>query len=114
MVVYGIPNCSTVKKACQWLDAHGITYTFHDYKKKGISSEKLADWMTIHSWEKLINRAGTTYRKLPDEVKAAIQSKEAAQAAMIQQPSMIKRPIIEWQGQVIVGFDETVYTTFVN
>lgn len=109
MVVYGIPNCSTVKKACAWLTAHGIDFTFHDYKKKGITADKLSEWMRLHPWEKLVNRSGTTYRKLSDEEKTAIQSAESAQKILMAQPSMIKRPILEWPGQVIVGFDETMY-----
>lgn len=84
---------------------------FMTIRKKGYP-QKLTEWMAIHPWEKVINRASTTFRKLPDEVKVSIQSQEAAQAVMVQQPSMIKRPIIEWQGQVIVGFDETTYQSF--
>lgn len=114
MVVYGISNCSTVKKARVWLETHGVTYTFHDYKKQGISQEKLDEWMAVHPWEKLLNRAGTTFRKLTDDEKLTIVSPERAQDLMMAQPSVIKRPIIEWAGGLVVGFDEGVYAQFVD
>lgn len=112
MVVYGIPNCSTVKKARTWLEDHGVSYTFHDYKKAGISTEKLASWMAVHPWSVLVNRAGTTFRKLTDEEKARINSPEAAQTLMMAQPSVIKRPIVEWNGQIVVGFDPETFAQF--
>ena len=96
------------------MDENGIEYTFHDYKKVGISAEKLADWMAVHPWEKLVNRMGTTFRKLSDEEKAAIHSPEAAQQLMIAQPSVIKRPIIEWEGRLFVGFDTDLYAQFLG
>lgn len=114
MVVYGIPNCSTVKKARTWLEENGIQYTFHDYKKHGITVEKLSEWMGAHPWEKLVNRAGTTFRKLSDEEKLAIVSPEAAQVLMMAQPSVIKRPIIEWNGPLVVGFDAMEYAQFLD
>ncbi len=103
ITVYGIPNCDTVKKARAWLDARGCGYVFHDYKKAGISADKLAAWCDAAGWEAVLNRAGTTFKKLPDERKADLDRSRAI-ALMQELPSIIKRPIVETGGKVHVGF----------
>ena len=103
--LYGIPNCDTVKKARAWLDAKGITYVFHDYKKAGITADKLAHWCGVGGWETVLNRAGTTFKKLPEAAKADLDQANAI-ALMVEQPSMIKRPIVEHGGGLLVGFKE--------
>lgn len=103
---YGIPNCDTVKKARAWLDARGIAYAFHDYKKEGADPAKLDGWIADQGWETLLNRAGTTFRKLPDADKQGIDAAKAARL-MLEQPSMIKRPVIEYPGGLLVGFRES-------
>ncbi len=102
--IYGIPNCDTVKKARHWLDAAGIAYDFHDYKKQGADPARLSAWADAAGWEVLLNRRGTTFRKLPEERKAAIDRDQAI-ALMVEQPSLIKRPVVEYAGGVLVGFD---------
>ncbi len=102
---YGIPNCDTVKKARDWLDGQGIGYTFHDYKKQGIDEAKLAEWVEQAGWEKVLNRAGTTFRKLPDDMKAGID-KDKAIAIMAAHTSTIRRPIVEYPKGLMVGFNE--------
>ena len=101
--LYGIPNCDTVKKARTWLDARGVAYRFHDYKKAGIAAEKLAQWCGEAGWDKVLNRAGTTFKKLPDAAKADLDQAKAI-GLMREQPSMIKRPIVEHDGRLLVGF----------
>jgi Spx/MgsR family transcriptional regulator len=103
--VYGIPNCDTVKKARTWLDGQGIAYEFHDYKKAGIAAAKLKVWCKALGWETVLNRAGTTFRRLPDDAKAGLNQSKAT-ALMIEQPSMIKRPIVEYEGGLLVGFKQ--------
>lgn len=105
LTLYGIPNCDTVKKARTWLDAQGIGYTFHDYKKAGADAAKLAAWCEAAGWDKVLNRAGTTFRKLPDADKADLDQAKAV-AVMAANPSCIKRPIIEHPGGLLVGFKE--------
>lgn len=105
---YGIPNCDTVKKARAWLDAHGIAYAFHDYKKEGADRQKLERWVTAKGWETLLNRAGTTFRKLPDTDKENVTEKKAL-ALMLAQPSMIKRPVLDAGGRITVGFKPEIY-----
>lgn len=109
--VYGIPNCNTVKKARTWLDEKGIPYTFHDYKKKGITAEKIADWCNYYPWEKLVNKAGTTWKQLSDEEKAAVMDAKTASDLMIAKNSVIKRPLIEDESgrAVALGFSEKEY-----
>jgi arsenate reductase len=102
---YGIPNCDTVKKARTWLDAKGLAYTFHDYKKEGADPAKLKTWVDAKGWEVLLNRAGTTFRKLPDAAKEGIDAAKAI-ALMVEQPSTIKRPVVEHPGGLLVGFKE--------
>ena len=103
--LYGIPNCSTVKKARAWLDARKISYTFHDYKKAGAEPQKLKLWCKDAGWEAVINRSGTTFRKLPDAAKSNLDSSKAI-ALMLEQPSMIRRPLVEYSGGLLLGFDE--------
>jgi Spx/MgsR family transcriptional regulator len=108
ITIYGIKNCDTMKKARAWLDKHGVAYAFHDYKTVGIERERLERWAREVGWETLLNRAGTTFRKLPDNDKAAITEKKAI-ALMLEQPSMIKRPVLEAKGELIVGFKPETY-----
>lgn len=103
ITLYGIPNCDTVKKARGWLDEHGLAYTFHDYKKQGADPVRLRDWVEQAGWEKVLNRAGTTFRKLPDADKAGLDAAKAV-AIMAANPSCIKRPIVEHDGGLLVGF----------
>jgi Spx/MgsR family transcriptional regulator len=105
LALYGIPNCDTVKKARKWLDARGIAYVFHDYKKAGITPERIAGWCDELGWEAVLNRAGTTFRKLPDAAKANLDQTKAV-ALMGEQPSMIRRPVVEHPGGLLVGFNE--------
>lgn len=103
LTLYGIPNCDTVKKARAWLDSHGVAYAFHDYKKAGIDAASLGRWIDALGWETVLNRAGTTFRKLSDGDKADLD-REKAIALMLGQPSMIKRPIVEGDGVLVAGF----------
>jgi arsenate reductase (glutaredoxin) len=103
VTVYGIPNCDTVKKARNWLDAAGVAYAFHDYKKAGADAGKLAAWCDAAGWETVLNRAGTTFKKLPDADKADLNQAKAI-ALMLSQPSMIKRPVVEHPRGLLVGF----------
>ncbi len=105
ITLYGIPNCDTVKKARTWLDAHGVSYVFHDYKKAGITAAKVKMWCKAFGWESVLNRAGTTYKKLPDDAKSDLDQAKAI-ALMIEQPSMIKRPIVEHGGGLLIGFKQ--------
>jgi arsenate reductase (glutaredoxin) len=100
---YGIPNCDTVKKARDWLAGRGIAYTFHDYKKQGADAARIAGWIEQAGWEKVLNRAGTTFKKLPDADKANIDAAKAA-LLMAANPSCIKRPVLEHPGGLLVGF----------
>ena len=106
--IYGIPNCDTMKKARAWLTSAGVEYEFHDYKKSGVTAEHLQRWASQVGWEKLLNRAGTTFRKLSPETKENINEAKAFEL-MIEQPSMIKRPVLEANGQILVGFQPESY-----
>lgn len=108
ITLYGIKNCDSVKRARQWLDAHGIAYTFHDYKASGIDAARLGDWSAKVGWERLLNRAGTTFRKLSDDDKHGLDERKALRL-MVAHPSMIKRPIIESGDELLVGFDLAMY-----
>jgi len=108
ITIYGIKNCETMKKARAWLEKHGVAYAFHDYKTAGIERERLEGWARAVGWETLLNRAGTTFRKLPDKDKASITEKKAI-ALMLDQPSMIKRPVLDVKGKLIVGFKPETY-----
>lgn len=103
VTLYGIPNCDTVKKARAWLDAHGIAYAFHDYKKAGADPARLAAWIAAAGPDRVLNRAGTTFRKLPPAEREGLDS-ESAIALMVAQPSCIRRPIVEHPGGLLVGF----------
>ena len=108
VTIYGIKNCDTMKKARAWLDAHGVGYVFHDYKAAGIESKVLQAWSRAVGWEMLLNRAGTTFRKLPESDKEKITEKKAI-ALMLAQPSMIKRPVLAVGENLIVGFKPDTY-----
>jgi Spx/MgsR family transcriptional regulator len=103
VTLYGIPNCDTVKKARVWLDGQGIAYAFHDYKRQGADPARLARWCAAAGWEKVLNRAGTTFRKLSNADKADLDEGKAIRL-MTAQPSMIKRPVVEHPGGLLVGF----------
>ena len=104
--LYGIPNCDTVKKARNWLDARGLEYTFHDYKKEGADPVKLEEWIVAHGLDTVLNKRGTTWRKLSDEEKADAADSHKAVKLLVQHPSMIKRPVVEHLGSSLVGFKE--------
>ncbi|WAC71156.1 ArsC family reductase [Roseateles sp. SL47] len=110
ITVYGIPNCDTVKKARTWLDEQGLTYQFHDYKKQGVPADQLPHWLESLGWEKVLNRAGTTWRKLDEATKASVTDAASAAAVMVAQPSVIKRPLVEWaDGRLTVGFSADLF-----
>jgi len=108
ITIYGIKNCDTMKKARAWLDSHGVSYDFHDYKTAGIAKDKLKQWSEEVGWETLLNRAGTTFRQLPDADKEGLNSNKAL-ALMLGQPSMIKRPVLDLGNKRVVGFKPEVY-----
>ena len=106
ITLYGIPNCDTVKKARAWLTGEGVGYTFHDFKKQGVPPERLDHWLATAGWQKLLNRQGTTWRKLDPAAQARASDAAGARALMLEQPSVIKRPVVEWDGKAVtVGFD---------
>jgi arsenate reductase len=107
-VMYGIKNCDTIKKARDWLAGHGVAYDFHDYKASGIDRAHLQAWCSEHGWETVLNRVGTTFRKLPDADRAGIDEAKAIDL-MLAQPSMIKRPVLDLGGKTIVGFKPERY-----
>lgn len=109
ITLYGIPNCDTVKKARTWLDANGVAYTFHDFKKSGINSGLIQTWLRDVAWDVLVNRKGTTWRALDDNRKAAITDAKSATALMIESPSIIKRPVLVTAGTTHVGFSADLY-----
>lgn len=103
MILYGISNCDTVKKARRWLDEQGVAYRFHDVRKDGLDAARLQNWIDAVGWEKLLNKAGTTFRKLPDAQKDGLDA-ASAKALMLDQPAMIRRPVVEGADAVSVGF----------
>jgi len=104
--LYGIPNCDTVKRARTWLDGHGVAYRFHDFKKEGVPGPALDQWLGALGWEALVNRRGTTWRRLDDAARAAVVDSASARAALLANPSLIKRPVAEWPGgETTAGFD---------
>ncbi|HWU82218.1 MAG TPA: ArsC family reductase [Methylophilaceae bacterium] len=110
MKLYGIPNCNTVKKAREWLDTHGVAYTFHDFKKQGIDDATLDAWLTQQPWEKLVNRAGMTWRSLSDDEKAEVKDNASAATLMRTKTSVIKRPVLVSEGRILaLGFDADKY-----
>jgi arsenate reductase (glutaredoxin) len=108
ITIYGIKNCDTMKKARTWLDAHDVTYAFHDYKAEGIDKASLERWAKAVGWDVLLNRAGTTFRTLPETDKEELNEKKAI-ALMMAQPSMIKRPVLDVGGKLLVGFKPEAY-----
>ena len=110
VTVYGISNCDTIKKARKWLEKAGIDYRFHDYRKDGLTLEQLTFWADQLGWEQLLNRRGTTWRKLPEEQKANIDQ-DSALALMLEHPAMIKRPLVVTADSQILGFSEDLYKT---
>ena len=111
--LYGIKNCDTMKKARSWLDSHGVQYEFHDYKTAGIDPAVLARWCSVVGWETLLNRAGTTFRKLPDAQKQDLSERKAV-SLMLAQPSMIKRPVLQYGKRLLVGFKPEDYERVVH
>ena len=107
--LYGIRNCDTVKKARSWLDARGVAYDFHDYKSAGVDRSQLAAWAAELGWEKLLNRGGTTFRKLPDADKDGLDEARAIDL-MLAQPSMIRRPLLDFGDRRMIGFHESLYS----
>jgi arsenate reductase len=108
VTIYGIKNCDTMKKARAWLDARGVVYAFHDYKSAGVERSRLESWARKVGWEVLLNRAGTTFRALPDKDKTMLDERSAI-ALMQAQPAMIKRPVLDVGGVLLVGFKEAAY-----
>ncbi len=108
VTIYGIKNCDTMKKARTWLDGNGIPYEFHDYKTQGIDEAHLKRWCAEAGWDKVLNRAGTTFRALPEADKADL-SEDKAIALMLAQPSMIKRPVLDLGDRLLVGFKPDIY-----
>ncbi|NBN65378.1 ArsC family reductase [Microvirga tunisiensis] len=111
MIVYGIKNCDTVKKARAFLDAAGVAYRFHDYKKDGVDPEVLRQVTETFGWEQVLNRRGTTWRKLPEEEQAGVRDAASALALMLAQPSVIKRPIVVAARRTLLGFDPVSWET---
>ena len=106
MIVYGIPNCDTVKRARAWLADHGHAFVFHDFKKSGVPEDRLDAWIAALGWEPLVNRKGTTWRQLDEAARAAVVDAASARALMLAKPSVVKRPVVEWDdGRITVGFD---------
>lgn len=108
IIMYGIPNCDTMKKARRWLEANGIEYDFHDYKKLGVPEKNLKHWIKQTGWEAVLNKRGTTWRKLDDELKNNIDEAAAIQV-MLNNPSIIKRPVLESGKLLLIGFNEEQY-----
>ncbi|MBX3482298.1 ArsC family reductase [Phenylobacterium sp.] len=108
--LYGIKNCDTMKKAWTWLDGHGVAYDFHDYRKAGLDRATLEGWVKAVGWEVLLNKAGTTFRNLPDADRQGIDAAKAVDL-MLANPSMIKRPVLDQDGRLTVGFKPEVYET---
>jgi arsenate reductase (glutaredoxin) len=111
MILYGIPNCSTVKKARAWLDAHTIAHRFHDFKRDGLPEAALQRWMAVHGWEAVLNRKGQTWRNFSDAQRASVVDAATALALMAINPSVIKRPILDREDSATLGFSETTYAT---
>ena len=107
--IYGIKNCNTVKKALDWLNENNIAYTFHDYTKEPAQESKLIAWQKLVSWEFLVNKKGTTWKKLSPEQQSAVIDAETAREILLNNNSMIKRPIVELDNEIILGFDEETY-----
>ena len=113
VTIYGIKNCDTMKKAFAWCEEHGVTYDFHDYKKLGVERARLVNWCKALGWKTLVNTRGTTWRKLTPE-QQDITTQSQAVALMLENPSLIKRPVVEAGGQLLVGFDPAMFASFVK
>ena len=110
MLVYGIPNCDSVKKARAWIAARGLDGRFHDFRKDGLPPDRLDAWIAAAGWERVLNRKGTTWRRLDEAARAAVVDAKTARDAMLAQPSLVKRPVIEWDdGRITVGFDPAAW-----
>jgi arsenate reductase (glutaredoxin) len=110
ITLYGIPNCDTVKKARAWLAAQGVDHTFHDFRKQGLPPAQLDRWIAQVGWEKLVNRQGTTWRKLDPAAQAQVKDAASARALMLAQASVIKRPVVEWDAsRTTIGFDAAAW-----
>lgn len=109
ITVYGIPNCDTVKKARAWLTEHGVEHQFHDFKKQGVPEAELDRWLAAVGWETVINRKGTTWRQLDETVRAAVTDAASARAVALANPSVIKRPVVQWPDGITVGFDAAAW-----
>jgi arsenate reductase len=108
--VYGIPNCNSVKKAITWLKEHNLEFEFHDFKKEGVTSDQLKSWSEVFGWEQVLNKKGTTWKKLTPEQQSAVIDESSAAAVMVASPSMIKRPVIaDNNTPLLLGFDEARY-----
>lgn len=115
ITLYGIPNCDTVKKARAWLSAQGLDYQFHDFKKQGVPAPALDTWIKALGWEPLVNRRGTSWRRLDDATRAGVTDAASARALMLAQASVIKRPVAEWAtGEVSVGFDANAWRSRIS
>jgi len=108
-ILYGIKNCDTVRRAVQWLNDAKVEFEFHDYKSKGITASKLEAWSEKTGWESLLNKKGMTWKQLPEKTKDSINDQSAAIRLMVEKPTVIKRPVIEAAGHVLLGFDEALY-----
>jgi arsenate reductase len=110
VTLYGIPNCDTVKRARAWLGEHGVEHVFHDFRKSGVPSEHLDAWIAALGWERLVNRSGTTWRKLDEATREQVTDAASAHALLRAQPSVIRRPVVEWgAGEPTVGFDADLW-----
>lgn len=108
--LYGIPNCDTVKKARAWLTEHGVEHSFHDFKKQGVPEAALDRWLAAAGWDTVINRKGTTWRQLDEATRAGVTDAASARAVALANPSVIKRPVVQWAGgDITVGFDSTAW-----
>jgi Spx/MgsR family transcriptional regulator len=114
--LYGIPNCDTVKRARAWLDEQGVAYTFHDFKKQGVPEAELDQWLKEPGWEALVNRRGTTWRKLDEAERNAVIDAASARAVLLANPSLIKRPVVNWGAKtgVTTGFDAQAWAAAAN
>jgi len=110
--LYGITNCDTVKRARAWLDEHGVAYTFHDFKKQGVPEPELDRWLASAGWETVLNRRGTMWRRLDEATRAGVTDSASARRALIEHPSLVKRPVVQWTGRTdaTVGFDPEAWT----
>jgi len=113
-VLYGIKNCDTVKKARRWLDDHGVAYRFHDFRADGLDDRRLARWTKQVGWETLLNRRGTTWRGMPETQRKKVADETSAVIAMLTHPALIKRPVLEINGKVHVGFKADEYASLLN